>query len=78
MVVFYVEDIQEIGWCYVYISLPIKNYIRGITLLVDKKKMRHLSPNHLKLYNTGKNKIIKIRFIKSEWIYEEAIMLVKM
>lgn len=37
MVVFYVEDIQEIGWCYVYISLPFKKYISTITLLVEKK-----------------------------------------
>lgn len=53
VVVFYVEDIQEIGWCYVYISLPFKKYIRAITLLVEK--MRHLSLDHLKLYNTRKN-----------------------
>lgn len=33
MVVFYVEDIQEIGWCWVYISLPFKKYLRAITLL---------------------------------------------
>lgn len=37
MVVFYVEDIQEIGWCYVYISLPFKKYISTIILLVEKK-----------------------------------------
>lgn len=37
MVVFYVEDIQEIGRCYVYISLPFKKYISTITLLVEKK-----------------------------------------
>lgn len=53
MVVFYVEDIQEIGWCYVYISLPFKKYIRAITLLVEKNET--FVSGSFKLYNTRKN-----------------------